>query len=388
MHSSRVGVRTSAWTSASPGSVNSIIGSPKAAVLPVPVWAWPIDVAALQQLGDRLLLDRARRLVADVAQRGEQGLGQPEVGEGGHPGRDSRTPLSVDPRGGEAGGRDGAAAGNGFGSARGIEQQLAGRAPRLQVLVRPRRPPRARTPPRRPPAARRVRRAPKRSFSGSPTIAGSRRRCMSQKPTTAWLRRISAPVDTVLRLPRGDPVGDQAPERRERVQRLLEDPPARHLEHDVDLAPLVGLHQRAGQVLGGDVDRRVGAQLERQRALVLGRGGGDHAAGAERAARAGPRASRRRPPRRGRRRTRPSRSWAEVRHRCQAVSPWMTSAPARRRPRTSSGSGEGRRGRAPRRTRRSRPCRPAPPRAGPPRSRAPSRSTTPATSAPGTSGSS
>ena len=42
MHSSRVGVSTSAWTSSSPGSTNSSIGRPKAAVLPVPVCAWPI----------------------------------------------------------------------------------------------------------------------------------------------------------------------------------------------------------------------------------------------------------------------------------------------------------------------------------------------------------
>ena len=42
MHSSRVGVSTSAWTSGSSGSTYSSIGRPKAAVLPVPVWACPI----------------------------------------------------------------------------------------------------------------------------------------------------------------------------------------------------------------------------------------------------------------------------------------------------------------------------------------------------------
>ena len=36
----------------------------------------------------------------------------------------------------------------------------------------------------------------KRSSSGPATIAGSRRQCISQKPTTAWERRISAPVCT------------------------------------------------------------------------------------------------------------------------------------------------------------------------------------------------
>ena len=42
MHSSRVGVRTSAWTSATDGSTYSMIGIPNAAVLPEPVWAWPM----------------------------------------------------------------------------------------------------------------------------------------------------------------------------------------------------------------------------------------------------------------------------------------------------------------------------------------------------------
>ena len=42
MQSSRVGVRTNAWVSSFSGSMYSSIGSPKAAVLPLPVWAWPI----------------------------------------------------------------------------------------------------------------------------------------------------------------------------------------------------------------------------------------------------------------------------------------------------------------------------------------------------------
>ena len=41
-HSSRVGVRTRAWTAFSDGSTCSTIGMPKAAVFPVPVWAWPM----------------------------------------------------------------------------------------------------------------------------------------------------------------------------------------------------------------------------------------------------------------------------------------------------------------------------------------------------------
>jgi hypothetical protein len=42
------------------------------------------DVAALEQQRDRLLLDRAGRLVAHIAERGEDRLGQPEFGERRH----------------------------------------------------------------------------------------------------------------------------------------------------------------------------------------------------------------------------------------------------------------------------------------------------------------
>ena len=41
-------------------------------------------VAALEQRRDRLLLDRARRLIADVVEGLQERLGQPEVGEGRH----------------------------------------------------------------------------------------------------------------------------------------------------------------------------------------------------------------------------------------------------------------------------------------------------------------
>ncbi len=44
-------------------------------------------VAAVEQVRDRLLLDRARRVVADVAEGGEHGVGQPQVGKGRHSAR-------------------------------------------------------------------------------------------------------------------------------------------------------------------------------------------------------------------------------------------------------------------------------------------------------------
>src|SRR5215210_1519608 len=42
MQSSRVGVSTRPWTPLSSGSTYSSMGRPNAAVLPLPVWAWPI----------------------------------------------------------------------------------------------------------------------------------------------------------------------------------------------------------------------------------------------------------------------------------------------------------------------------------------------------------
>src|SRR3712207_1035557 len=51
MHSSRVGVSTSACTSSSAGSTNSIIGRPNAAVLPVPVCAWPMTSCPARSSG-------------------------------------------------------------------------------------------------------------------------------------------------------------------------------------------------------------------------------------------------------------------------------------------------------------------------------------------------
>ena len=52
-----------AWSAS--GRCCARIGSANAAVLPVPVWAWPEHVAALQQRGDGRGLDRRGRFVAD-----------------------------------------------------------------------------------------------------------------------------------------------------------------------------------------------------------------------------------------------------------------------------------------------------------------------------------
>ena len=108
-----------------------------------------------------------------------------------------------------------------------------------------------------------------RSASGSSTISGRPRQCISQKPTTARELRISVPRGDVVVLARGDPVGDEAPERRERRERRVEDLAAGHLEHDVDPPAAVGLVDALREVLRRDVERRVGAELERERALLL-----------------------------------------------------------------------------------------------------------------------
>ena len=63
------------------GSTYSMIGSPKAAVLPVPVCAWPITSRPSSSGGIACSWIGLGRLVADVAQRVEGGLGEPEFGE-------------------------------------------------------------------------------------------------------------------------------------------------------------------------------------------------------------------------------------------------------------------------------------------------------------------
>ena len=56
-----------------------MIGSAKAAVLPVPVCAWAIMSAPAQHLRDRARLDRRRLFVAELADRPQRRLAQPKV---------------------------------------------------------------------------------------------------------------------------------------------------------------------------------------------------------------------------------------------------------------------------------------------------------------------
>jgi hypothetical protein len=95
--------------------------------------------------------------------------------------------------------------------------------------------------------------------------------CASARRSTGWSRATR-------------PVGDEPPERRERVSDSSNTRPPAISKHDVDRLPSLASRSASARSSRRDVDGRVGAELERQRALVLARGGGDHAAGAERPA--------------------------------------------------------------------------------------------------------
>ena len=82
----------------------------------------------------------------------------------------------------------------------------------------------------------------------------------------------------------GDSVGKDAPERRERPVGGLEDLAAGHLEDHVHGLASIGLDQALGEALRRRIDRCVGAELDGERALLLGGGGRDHSPGAERMA--------------------------------------------------------------------------------------------------------
>ena len=133
---------------------------------------------------------------------------------------------------------------------------------------------------------------------------------------------------------------------------------AGHLEDDVDAAGRRWPRRRRSvRPSGVGVDRGVGAELERERALLLGRGGGDHAPGAHRPGRAGRPASRRRPRRRATTTVSPGRSAR------RAVQVPGGQALEQQRQRgavvDAVGDREGQRRRARSRTRRSRRCRTA-----------------------------
>ena len=81
MHSSRVGVSTSAWTSCSLGVDVLDHRQPEGRRLARAGLRLADHVAALEQRRDALLLDRARLLVADVVHGLEGLFGEAEVGE-------------------------------------------------------------------------------------------------------------------------------------------------------------------------------------------------------------------------------------------------------------------------------------------------------------------
>ena len=140
------------------------------------------------------------------------------------------------------------------------------------------------------------------------------------------------------RLARGEAVGDQATERRQRPQARLERLAAAHLEHHVDRLAAVRLEDRRLQVIGARVDRDVGAQAAAP-ARASPRSTRARSPGPRpSASRAGRRASRCRRPAAWTTTDSPCSSRAETRSRLRAVSPWSRSAAACSSE-TSSGTG-------------------------------------------------
>ena len=97
-HSSRVGVSTSACTCALHGSIFSTIGMPNAAVLPVPVCAWPMRSSPLPKRRDGACLDLGRGDEAHPLERAGDGGGHLDLAESiaarRRPGRRPRTPRA------------------------------------------------------------------------------------------------------------------------------------------------------------------------------------------------------------------------------------------------------------------------------------------------------
>ena len=178
---------------------------------------------------------------------------------------------------------------------------------RLQVLVRParlREPVDGSLDDPQLAATRRARTG--RAAARRPSPAGAARQCISQKPTTALRAAHQRAGGDRVGLARRDPVGDEPPERRERASatrrtRGRRPSPARRRRARPPLASI----SASVEVLARDVDRGVGAQLERQ-LRASPRSTRWRSRGRRRTAgRAGPRASRRRRPPRARPRSRP-----------------------------------------------------------------------------------
>ena len=329
MQSSRVGVSTSAWTSRSFGSTYSTIGRPKAAVLPVPVWAWPITSRPSRSGGIA-----CSWIGWDARSRGGRGpegrLGQAEVGELRHAAFEfrrgqacSQAPLSATGPAaacrscaGPGGPRGPACVGERVGGAHLGPQLAAGRA--LEQVAS---------------GSSIMSRRPRQCMSRSRSPRGSSASAGPSRPCSARARR--------SRRPRSARTG--------RARRQVEHAPTGHLEHDIHLAAVVGLDQRRAEVLGR-VHRGIGAEGQ-----AVGASSPCDAVAITRPARTAWPAARPAIPRRPRPKPPPPpprRSFAEVRNRCQAVRPWISSASARRRRARRAPGRPSTRGR--RRTRRSR----------------------------------
>src|SRR4051812_34160451 len=252
MQSSRVGVITIACTSLFSGSRYCSSGSPKAAVLPVPVWAWPITSWPPSSSG----------IACSWI-----GVGSSKPSSSSACWMSGESPRSLNAVTGcvlEA-----------RCSGRGVEEELAGRATGDQVFVRPRR------------FGERVD-LPDRNRQL--TCGDCRKEVLDHRAQQIRPgKQVGEPeADHRLRAAQqrggrdlalfagGDPEDDHPPERGENVHLLVEGLAAAHVEERVDAVAAVGLADRLAEALGAGVDGGVGAEAPHQLALLLARGEADH----------------------------------------------------------------------------------------------------------------
>ena len=305
MQSSRVGVRTTAWTSSLSGSRYWSIGRPKAAVLPVPVWAWPITSWPASSSGI------ACSWIGVGLSKPSSSIACWICGE--RPRSLKSASLARDPAGacrwcGAAIRSRGRAAASGAGRRRrsSTSSSPRGDAPSSSPII------------------------------GASEVAAQQQ--MDQPEADHRLEpRIRCPVLTSFCSREAIPKMTSRPERGQRRELGVEGVAAAHLEHHVDRLAAVGLEDRVLQVLAAGVDRGVGAEPLDQRPLLLaGREADDLRAGP--LARAAPRGCRCRRPRPRSRPSRPARSGRSAGPAPSRSGPGSAAPrPGRRRPRRGSG---------------------------------------------------
>src|SRR3954447_9431144 len=257
MQSSRVGVITIAWTSLFSGSRYCSSGSPKAAVLPVPVWAWPITSWPPSSSG----------IACSWI-----GVGSSKPSSSSACWMSGERPRSLNAVIGCVLRRVRVEEKT---SGRWVEEELAGRAAGNQVFVRPRRlGERVDLPDRNRQLACGDRREEVLDHRPQQVEAGNQ---VGEPESDHRLRAAQqrGGGDLAL-LARGDPEDDHPPQRSEDSHLLVEGLAAAHVEDGVDAVAAVGLADRLPEVLGAGVDGGLGAETLDQLALLRAGGEADH----------------------------------------------------------------------------------------------------------------